>query len=190
MNDFRQLQLSRSTTRATRLGAWLAGIASTIALTSSAPVAFADAPMVPHADPAAAFASLRGLKGVWTLSADGKKLGTKMTYDEASKGGAVTELFGRELSVFSRDGNNLMMTHFCNSGSVPRLVLAPSSTEKRLQFDIVDVANLPSLTASHVFRVVYEWVSPKRIELDIVWHPANAAAGEGEQHERYVMTKK
>ena len=33
------------------------------------------------------------------------------------------EQFGKELSVFYRDGRSLLMTHFCNAGSQARLRL-------------------------------------------------------------------
>lgn len=140
------------------------------------------------ADGAEVAAALRGMKGGWSLIADGKKLPIKMTYDQASKGGAITEMFGRELSVFSRDGSRLIMTHYCNSGSVPRLALADSSTATRWQFDLIDVANLPDPNALHVYQVIYHVISSKVIELDIVWH--HAKTGDGESHEKYVMKKR
>lgn len=39
----------------------------------------------------------------------------------------AAEKFGKELSVFYRDGQDLVMTHFCNAGNQPRLRLSDVS---------------------------------------------------------------
>jgi len=73
-----------------------------------------------NADTGSAFKILQDLKGRWSINAGDKVLPIEMTYDSGSKGSIVTEQFGKELAVIYKDGDRLLMTHFCNAGNQPR----------------------------------------------------------------------
>jgi hypothetical protein len=104
-----------------------------------------------------------------------------MNYEVGSNGSIVTEQFGKELSVIYRDGENLLMTHFCNRGNQPRLRLKETSRPGVFEFEMFDITNLKSAQAAHVERVVYRIVDDKRIDLEIVWT--------GDEWEKYILTK-
>ena len=132
-----------------------------------------------------ALAVLKSFKGAWVIQSGEKTLPFKMTYDTGSKESIVTELFGKELSVFYRDGNNLLMTHFCNAGNQPRLKLKQGSHSGQLEFEMYDITNLDDPTeGSHVQRAVYNVVNDKRIELELVW-----SKGKSEKSEKYVLIR-
>ena len=78
-----------------------------------------------------AFETFKGFEGKWAIRSGQKTLPIEMTYEIGSKGSIVTEQFGKELSVFYRDGQSLLMTHFCNAGNQPRLRLREDTSKAR-----------------------------------------------------------
>jgi hypothetical protein len=132
-----------------------------------------------------AFAVFKSFKGAWVIQSGEKTLPFKMTYDTGSRESIVTELFGRELSVFYRDGDSLLMTHFCNAGNQPRLKLKEGGRPGHFEFEMYDITNLKDPEGgSHVQRAVYNVVNDKRIELELVWRK-----GQSEESEKYVLTR-
>jgi hypothetical protein len=128
--------------------------------------------------------AFKALEGNWTISANGKPLAIQMSYATGSKGHAVTEQFGKELSVFWTDGPALMLTHYCNFGNVPVLRLAPGTAGDTREFDLVRVDNLRAANEDHVEKMIYRFRSARAISLDIIWyHPA----GKGTEH--YDLTR-
>ena len=60
---------------------------------------------------------------------------------------------GRQaLTVYHRDGDDLIATHYCPRGNQPRLKLASASTEKGFFFEFVSATNLPEADAPHQHR--------------------------------------
>ena len=142
-------------------------------------------PVVLHAADApsgagAAFATLKGLQGVWTIQAAGHEIATKMTYDIGSKGSIVTEEFGRELSVFSLDRGAVLMTHYCNAGNQPRLRLKQPHAAGVFDFAMTDITGLDDPNGAHVREVLYRVRDARTIDLTIFW--ANAGAGPPEAY--------
>jgi hypothetical protein len=138
-----------------------------------------------RAEPTSAFDVFKGFKGAWTITSDGKKLPFELTYDLASRDSVVTEFFGRELSVFYLDRENLLMTHYCNAGSHPRLKLKQGSAAGRYEFELMDITNLKDVQeAAHVQRIIYQVVAPGELRLEIVWK-----RGKEEKSENYRLTK-
>jgi hypothetical protein len=134
----------------------------------------------------ASFEALKNLNGKWAIQSDGKTLAFDMSYDLGSNGSIVTEKFGKELSVFFRDGENLLMTHFCNAGNQPRLRSRRNVQPDLLEFETFEVLNLKSPEARHVQRMVYSIMAPGRMTLEIFW----IGGGRPESSEKYLLTKK
>jgi len=132
----------------------------------------------------AAFDAFKGLQGAWAIQSNGKPLTIEMTYDVGSKESIITEHFGKELSVFYRDGKDFLMTHFCNAGNQPRLRLKASSPLGRYEFEMFDITNLPNPSTAHVQRIIYTIADDKHLELEIVWKNA-----ETESSEKYTLTR-
>jgi len=139
---------------------------------------------VAGADAAAALDAFKGLQGRCAIHSSGKTLAIEMVYDVGSKGSIVTEQFGKELSVFYRDGDSLLMIHFCNAGNQPRLRLKQASAGGRFEFETFDVTNLASPSAPHVQRIIYKMVDEKHVELEIVWKD-----GEAQNSENYTLVR-
>jgi hypothetical protein len=136
-------------------------------------------------DGSAAFEAFKGFSGTWSIQSGDKTLPFKMTYDTGSKDSIVTELFGRELSVFYRDGQNLLMTHFCNAGNQPRLRLKESNRPGYFEFEMFDITSLADPQESaHFHRAIYQVLDDKRIKLELVWKK-----GKSEESENYILTR-
>jgi hypothetical protein len=131
-----------------------------------------------------AFDTFKGFQGKWGIQSNGKTLPIEMTYEVGSKGTIVTEQFGKELSVIYRDGQSLLMTHFCNGGNQPRLRLKESGQPGIFEFDIFAITNLKNADAAHVGKIIYRVTDDKKIDLEIVWKE-----GASETSEKYTLTK-
>ena len=132
-----------------------------------------------------AFDFFKSLKGSWSIQSGDRTLSIKMTYDLASKDTVVTEFFGKELSVFYPDGTNMMMTHFCNAGTHPRLKLKQNGTPAFFEFETIDVTNLNLQgDGAHVQGITYKLIEPGKLELKIVWKRR-----EREDTEEYLLTR-
>jgi len=125
---------------------------------SLATLGWAEAPETPSA---AALAQLRGLAGEWegtavwlgsskppeNMSARYYESGHAAVVETLIMGGAPTMT-----SVYHLDGADLRMTHFCVQNQ-PRLKASHIDVAKGiLDFDFVDVTNLPSPNAPHVYK--------------------------------------
>jgi hypothetical protein len=136
-------------------------------------------------NPVTAFDELKSLQGRWTIQSAGKTLPIQMTYEVASNGSIVTEQFGKELSVFYRDGSDLAMIHFCNAGNQPRLKLVKENDPpKVLTFETVEVTNLRDPEGAHVQRIIYTIIDSKTIKLEIVWK-----RGKSQESEDYTLNR-
>lgn len=126
----------------------------------------------------------KNMKGSWSIHSDKKELSIKMNYDTGSRDNIVTENFGKELSVISKDGQDTILTHFCNRGHQSRLKLKSSSSKKKFVFEAFDLVNLPSKKDAHVHKIIYKLKSKSVVELNIVWKIENK-----EKTEIYQLSK-
>lgn len=106
-----------------------------------------------------------------------------MSYDVGSKQSIVTERFGKELSVFYRNGQSVEMVHFCNVGNQPRLRLKEESGPGVLEFEMFAITNLSTPETPHVQEVIYKILDPNTIKLEIVWWPKTRGS------EKYTLTR-
>ena len=118
-----------------------------------------------------AFDALKALQGTWRIEAEGKPMKFQMSYGVGSNQSIVTEQFGKELSVFYLNGQNLEMIHFCNRGNQPHLRLADNSVPAVLRFEMFDVRALSAPNAPHVRAIIYKLLDANTFDLEIVWQP-------------------
>ena len=116
-------------------------------------------PAAAHLDGRAAFEALKKLEGNW--KADGKEP-TFLSLRTVSSGSAVLEtMTGADrtkivmTSVYSLDGSELVMTHYCGQGNQPHMRLK-AVEGKDLRFEKTSVTNLASPAASHMAGVLFQ----------------------------------
>jgi hypothetical protein len=108
---------------------------------------------------AAAFARLSALAGTWSGTwANGRA--HSVTYRLSAGGTVLVETWAlgpdrESMTVYHLDGQRLLATHYCPQGTQPRLVLAAGIDPGRLDFTLLDGANLdvPGRSHQHSFTV-------------------------------------
>jgi hypothetical protein len=102
------------------------------------------------------FEQLKSLDGSWEgKGSNGEPV--QVSYKVTSNGSALmSEIKGKEdmISMFSLDGERLLMTHYCAVGNQPRMVASPSPDGKTITFHFLDVTNLAAPDAGHMDRLV------------------------------------
>src|SRR5262249_52353531 len=124
---------------------------------------------VAHAsDAAVAFAKLKSLAGTWdTTSPEGEP--TTVTYKVVSNGSAVMETISHKseadmISVYTLDGDHIMMTHYCGIGNQPRMRANVSSSDvKELKFNFVDGMNMKK-TDMHMHALDMKFIDDTHVE--------------------------
>ncbi len=102
---------------------------------------------------AAGYDKLKSLEGEWK-GIGPNDLQLNVTYEIVSGGQAVIETrvpVGEPsmVTVFHLDGDALMMTHYCSAGNQPRM-RATRSSDKIIDFTMIDVTNLATPTEGHM----------------------------------------
>lgn len=127
-------------------------------------------PATPDPEP---LVKMKSLLGNWTadmgknkMSASYKLTGGGKCVSETFKPNPKTEM----MTVYCADGPGMVVTHFCDGGSQPRMrTKGVSSDGKTLDFAFLDITNLPAPNAPHMRSVkitfqdethfVQEWTS-------------------------------
>ena len=118
---------------------------------------------------ATAFERLKSLAGEW-IDADGA-LGMKdqvaVTYRVTGAGSAVVEtLFAgtphEMVTVYHRDGSDLVLTHYCAAGNQPRM-RAKTTDGRRLIFDFDGGTNVDPAKDGHMHDGWVEFVSTDEV---------------------------
>ena len=81
---------------------------------------------------------------------------------------ALVESFGDPAkqvteTIYHRDGDHLLATHYCAQGNQPRLRLKPSPRVHELLFEFHDATNLKNVADSHFVRIEFEIVNSNRL---------------------------
>ncbi len=114
---------------------------------------------------AQAFEKLKTLAGKWKArTASGSA--AYLLFETISNKTALHERFIDEgnpahsnlLTVYHRDKDGLMATHFCSMNNQPRLRAVEVSADlSRVTFSIVDITNLKTVDSAHMYKLTYEF---------------------------------
>jgi hypothetical protein len=116
---------------------------------------------------ASAFEKLKSLAGRWEAET---KIGTATaTYEVVSGGNAVLEhlsVAGKHdmITVYHLDHNRVLLTHYCDSGSQPRMQASGINAKTNsIEFHFVDVTNLAAAEAMHMHDLVLKLGGPNQL---------------------------
>jgi hypothetical protein len=102
------------------------------------------------------FEELKSLDGSWEgKTPDGQTV--DVAYRVTSNGSALmSEIKGKEnmISMFTLDGDRVLLTHYCAAGNQPRMVASASPDGKTITFDFLDATNLATPDAGRMTRMV------------------------------------
>ncbi|MBI3448666.1 MAG: hypothetical protein HY049_07105 [Acidobacteria bacterium] len=127
--------------------------------------AFADGAMHAAAPPLPAFEKLKSLAGEWKSSEGG----VTVSYRVVSGGSAVVEEMshGSMVTVYHRDGDRLMMTHYCESQNQPRMRTdAMKGDPESVKFSLMDVTNLAKPTDGHMAGLTISYIDKDHFNAD------------------------
>ncbi len=67
------------------------------------------------------------------------------------------------LTLYHKDGKDVLATHYCPQGNQPRLKLKPASSDATLSFDFLDATNLKSEDDNHQHNLSIEFADDSHI---------------------------
>lgn len=124
----------------------------------SAPAALADD---------AGWEKLKSVVGTWTTTHEGKT--TTVTYALVSNGTALMETMEtpapdnvQMVTMYHKDGDTLLMTHYCAMGNQPRM-RARGLKDGKLDFQYLDAANTKGEDAPRMSRLVMSFPDADRL---------------------------
>jgi hypothetical protein len=123
-----------------------------------------------NSDAQAAFDRLKQLQGEWEAkSADGKT--EHISYRLIAAGSAVQEVYsgahGDMLTVYTLDGNRVLLTHYCMAHNQPRM--AASRLENgELDFQFLDATGLDSPATGHMHNASFHFTDENHFSQN--WH--------------------
>lgn len=139
---------------------------------------------------------MKSLVGTWVeADKDGKPTETVVSVIKLTAGGsAVHETFfpgqpHEMVSVYTADGPDLVMTHYCMLGNQPRMKADPKSAANQIKFDFAGGGNLDPKKDKHMHGATLTIVDADHISIDGVgWD--NGAPSKEMCHEMKLVRKK
>src|SRR6266404_8835311 len=108
------------------------------------------------------FHKLQSVAGRWEGKDDqGKAVTTE--FKLVAGGTAVLEILAASgmdemLTVYSMDGESILLTHYCPTNNQPRMRAVPQTSEiKQLVFSFQDAGNLPNPAVGHEYKLVMDF---------------------------------
>ncbi|MFO0965805.1 MAG: hypothetical protein U0793_09515 [Gemmataceae bacterium] len=121
----------------------------------------------------AAFDKLKKLAGTWLAAGDdGKATDQVVSIIKVTAGGSAVHetLFPGQphemVSVYTVDGPDLIMTHYCVLGNQPRMKADPKSASNQIVWRFAGGTNLDPKKDKHMHEATLTIVSDDRIELN------------------------
>jgi hypothetical protein len=109
-----------------------------------------------------AFDQLKTLSGDWTATTleGGKEMSAPVTFRLASGGSVLMSdlapgMAHEMITMFHRDGGDLLATHYCLTGNQSRMRAVPNADPNVISFELKDITNLPAPAAPHMVGVKF-----------------------------------
>ncbi|WP_437202458.1 hypothetical protein [Planctomicrobium sp. SH664] len=138
----------------------------------------------PQAPTNATFEKMKGLVGEWVLADEkGKPTDKVVSIIRLTAGGSAIHetVFPGEpmemVSVYTADGPDLLMTHYCVLGNQPRMKAKANPSGNRLNFEFAGGSNLDPKKDMHMHSAVLTIVDPDHFEVEgVAWDQGKPAA--------------
>jgi hypothetical protein len=131
----------------------------------------ADDPPKAPADTHPGLERLKKLAGTWVeADKDGKPTDKVVSEIKVTSGGSAVQetLFPGQpqemMSIYHRDGNDLIMTHYCVLGNQPRMKADPKSPPNQIRFLFAGGTNLDPAKDMHMHEGTLTFVDDDHIE--------------------------
>lgn len=142
-------------------------------------------PRAPNPPTNAALEKMKKLAGTWLLAdKDGRATDQVASVIKVTAGGSAVHeiLFPGQpqemVSVYTMDGSDLIMTHYCVLGNQPRMKADPKSPANQIVFRFAGGTNLDPKKDKHMHEAVLTIVDDNHIEVNGVGWENGAPAQE------------
>jgi len=151
------------------------GLLAAVTVTFSLPSYGGDKaqPKLPAAPTNAALEKMKKLAGTWLVADDaGKPTDQIASIIKITAGGSVVHetLFPGQpqemVSVYSVDGPDLIMTHYCVLGNQPRMKADPKSSANQIVFHFAGGTNLDPKKDKHMHEATLTFVDEDHLEVN------------------------
>ncbi|MGA8037523.1 MAG: hypothetical protein WA823_10680 [Candidatus Acidiferrales bacterium] len=121
-----------------------------------------------NATAAAGFDKLKSLAGTWESTTSGMGKVTS-SFQVTSGGTAVLERLSSPtdkdmITIYTLDGNRVLLTHYCHTGNQPRMQAASfDSKTNQIEFTFLDATGLLSANDPHMHQAVFKFTSANQI---------------------------
>jgi len=137
----------------------------------------------PPAPTNAALEKMKSLVGTWVMAdKDGKPTEQVVSVIKLTAGGSAVHetLFPGEphemISIYTVDGKDLVMTHYCMLGNQPRMKADPKSPAGRIVFEFAGGSNFDVKKDKHMHGATLTFVDADHISVDgIGWENGEPA---------------
>lgn len=145
-------------------------------------ILFDPAPVQAEGDrAAAAFDQLKTLVGEWRV-ADRPDSAFRINFSLTAAGTVLVERWQRaegqthSLTLYHRDGDTLMATHYCPQGNQPRMVLAPADPAHAdtIRFDFHDATDLDPASEEVQHNLSFHFLGESRLERSEIYRNGDA----------------
>ena len=133
-----------------------------VLLTLAVAIAAAASQQDQKAQENAGFERLKTLAGEWTATTveGGTEMSAPVTFRLASGGSVLMSDLApgtphEMITMFHRDGGDLLATHYCLTGNQPRMRAVAGSDPNVVAFELKDITNLPAPAAPHMVGVKF-----------------------------------
>lgn len=119
------------------------------------------------------FEKMKKLVGTWVQAdEEGQATDTVVSVIKLTAGGSAIHetLFPGQpqemISVYTVEGSDLVMTHYCVLGNQPRLIADPKSAANQIKFDFAGGANLDPKKDKHMHAATLTILDNDHLQLD------------------------
>ena len=131
-----------------------------------------------------AFVKFADLAGEWVgtgMHGDAEHE-ARIVYKVTSGGSAVVETIDPDgehemVTVIHKDGNSLLLTHYCMLGNQPQMRAKPKAGDKKVAFEFVKATNLKSDKDMYMRSVTYTFVDKDNLEAEWTHYDDGKEAG-------------
>jgi hypothetical protein len=146
-----------------------------------------DKTKAPAKSPHPGLERLKKLAGTWMeADKDGKPTDKVVSVIKVTAAGSAVHetLFPGQphemISVYYRDGDDLVMTHYCALGNQPRMKADPKSPPNQIRFQFAGGSNLDPAKDMHMHEGTLTFVDEDHIEFSgVAWVGGKPAEGHG-----------
>lgn len=128
---------------------------------------------IPAGPTNAGLEKLKTLVGTWVMTdKDGKPTDQVVSVIKLTAGGSAVHetLFPDQphemISVYTAEGTDVLMTHYCMLGNQPRLKASTKALSNKLNFEFAGGANLNPKKDKHMHSAILTFVDSDHIEVD------------------------